>query len=586
MTVHTELTDLAGDDAPARLESAGRRERDPLTRLVQQLLAPGALRMDAQPIVGMADGTVLGYELLARSNIPCSSGPDQWLERASDLGIRTEFELACLQAACDRSAPPGDVRLFVNLSPRTVLDPRVDDILERLPPRTIEITEHEPILDYQRLRRRLQGWPVATTMLAIDDVGAGYSSMSHVIQLHPHFIKIDRSLVHRAHRDPGKLAVLRGLVGFARQCGVTSLAEGVETSEELNALRSVGVDLVQGYLLARPGEGWPEPRHWRTARTSAGAKDSCPSAIEGSLRDRVEKMVDPHEAADEITAHLYENFAFLPSVYVERGGVLRFLSGRGQWQVLDGIEPGVGLTGSAFAAGERVLVQDVSSDPRYREAVPGVVAELAVPLTVNRHVVGVLNVDAPAFIDAEQVEAVHAAASVLEQAFTRTGVSSYRGSPLADFGWHAPRVAQSRTVAELAQATVCAGVEIAHLQSAMLWTRSGRFLVPQGTAGARANDIGNLTAAELERLASLVSHVASSYSTGPVISRTFGPMGLLRDRGFGTVFVAALRDRGTASGLMVLAGPEAGTLEVEAVHALELLSVLAGVTLARIGTAA
>ena len=123
----------------------------------------------------------------------------------------------------------------------------------------IEITEHEPVLDYQLLRRRLQGWPVSTTMLAIDDVGAGYSSMSHVLQLHPHFIKIDRSLVHRAHRDPNKLAVLRGLVGFARQCGVTSLAEGVETSEELNALRSVGVDLVQGYLLARPGEGWPGP---------------------------------------------------------------------------------------------------------------------------------------------------------------------------------------------------------------------------------------------------------------------------------------------------------------------------------------
>lgn len=265
--------------------------------------------------------------------------------------------------------------------------------------------------------------------------------------------------------------------------------------------------------------------------------------------------------------------------------MLRFLSGRGQWQVLDGIEPGVGLTGSAFATGERVLVQDVSSDPRYREAVPGVVAELAVPLTVNRHIVGVLNVDAPAFIDAEQVAAVHAAAGVLEQAFTRTGISSHRGSPLSDFGWHAPRVAQSRTVGELAQTTVCAGVDIAHLQSAMLWTRSGGNLVPQGTAGARANDIANLTAAELERLAGLVSHVASSYSTGPVISRTFGPMGVLRDRGFGTVFVAALRDRGTPSGLMVLAGPEAGILEAEAVHALELLSVLAGVTLARIGTA-
>ena len=242
----------------------------------------------------------------------------------------------------------------------------------------------------------------------------------------------------------------------------------------------MGVDLVQGYLLARPGEGWPEPRHWRTARTSVGTTDSGSSGSVGSLRERVERMVDPHDAADEVTAHLYENFAFLPSVYVERAGVLRFLSGRGQWQVLDGIEPGVGLTGSAFAAGEPVLVQDVTSDPRYREAVPGVVAELAVPLTVNRHIVGVLNVDAPAFIDAEQVEAVQAAAGILEQAFSRTGISSYRGSPLSDFGWHAPRVAQSRTVGELAQATVCAGVDIAHLQSAMLWTALRRVPGPAG----------------------------------------------------------------------------------------------------------
>ena len=77
-----------------------------------------------------------------------------------------------------------------------------------------------------------------------------------------------------------------------------------------------------------------------------------------------------------------------------------------------------------------------------------------------------------------------------------------------------------------------------------------------------------------------MSHVASSYSTGPVISRTFGPMGLLRDQGFGTVFVAAIRDRGVPSGLLVLAGPDAGIIEPEAVQALELLCVLAGVTLA------
>jgi EAL domain-containing protein (putative c-di-GMP-specific phosphodiesterase class I)/putative methionine-R-sulfoxide reductase with GAF domain len=560
---------------------------EPLTRLIQALLQPGAIEMAAQPIVSLFDGSTLGFEMLARTAIPCSSGPDQWLEHASYLGVRTELELACLEAVCARGAPPGDVRLFVNLSATTLLDPRVDAVLHRLPPRVLEITEHEPVSDYQELRRRLDMWSAESTMLAIDDVGAGYSSMSHVLQLHPQFIKIDRSLVHKAHRDPNKLAVLRGLVGFARQCGITSLAEGVETSEELNAVRAVGIDLVQGYLLARPGEGWPQSRRWRSAKGQVGLDATghghgSSAAMVESLIERVDKTIDPSDAADEVMAHLSEQFEFLPSVYVERAGVLRFLAGRGQWQILDGIEGGVGLTGSAFAAGDPILVQDVSADDRYREAVPGVVAEFAVPLLVHRRIVGVLNVDATAPIDDRAADAVIAAAHVLEAAFARTGLTSSWGSPLVDFGWHAPRIAESQTIEELALTTVSASVAVSRLQSAVLWTRAQGSLVLQGSTGARADDIANLDTREREQLAELVSHVSSSYSTGPVISRTFGPMGLLRDMGFGTVFVAAIRDRGVPCGLLVLAGPDAGTIGAEAVQALELLSVLAGVTLARI----
>jgi hypothetical protein len=228
-------------------------------------------------------------------------------------------------------------------------------------------------------------------------------------------------------------------------------------------------------------------------------------------------------------------------------------------------------------------VQDVSTDPRYREAVPGVVAEYAVPLIVQRRIIGVLNVDAPMPIDDAQAHAVREAASVLEGAFARTGFSSSRGSPLVDLGWHASRIAESRSIGELATTTVTASVAVARLQSAVLWTRTRGCLVRQGSTGARGGDIAGLTSAELEQLAGLVSHVASSYSTGPVISRTFGPMGLLRDQGFGTVFVAAIRDRGVPSGLLVLAGPDAGIIEAEAVQALELLCVLTGVTLAGIG---
>ena len=118
--------------------------------------------------------------------------------------------------------------------------------------------------------------------------------------------------------------------------------------------------------------------------------------------------------------------------------MLRFLSGRGQWQVLDRIEAGVGLTGSAFAAGEPILVQDVAADPRFREAVPGVVAEPAVPLIVQRRIVGILKRGCTAPINGAQAEAVRAAVRVLEDAFARTGLSASRGSPLVDFGWHAP----------------------------------------------------------------------------------------------------------------------------------------------------
>jgi EAL domain-containing protein (putative c-di-GMP-specific phosphodiesterase class I) len=583
MAMRSHVDHAVRDHAGARPDAVLPIGGESLTRLVEELLRPGAIEMAAQPIVSLADGSVLGYEMLMRTSIPCSSGPDQWLEHASYLGVRTELELACLQAVSDRGAPPDDVRLFVNLSASTFLDPRVDAVLSQLPPRVIEITEHEPVSDYQELRRRLQLWSAASTMLAIDDVGAGYSSMSHVLQLHPQFIKIDRSLVHKAHRDPNKLAVLRGLVGFARQGGITSLAEGVETSEELNALRAIGIDLVQGYLLARPGDGWPQPRRWRSAgEQHADVPDPAVPWVE-SLVERVEKTLDPIDAADEVTAYLNEHFEFLPSVYVERAGVLRFLSGRGQWQVLDGIEAGVGLTGSAFAAGEPILVQDVSKDPRYREAVPGVVAELAVPLIVDRRVVGVLNVDAPSAINGAHADAVRVAVGILEEAFARTGLRSSRVSPLVDFGWHAPRIAESQSTEELAATTVTASVAVARLQSAVLWTRVKGGLVQQGATGARADAIAALSATELEQLAGLVSHVSSSYSTGPVISRTFGPMGLLRDQGFGTVFVAAIRDRGVPSGLLVLAGPDAGLIESEAVQALELLCVLAGVTLARIG---
>ena len=106
------------------------------------------------------------------------------------------------------------------------------------------------------------------------------------------------------------------------------------------------------------------------------------------------------------------------------------------------------------------------------------------PLTVNRRIVGVLNVDSPTRFDDEQVRTVTATARLLEQAFTRTGLSSYGGAPLIDLGRHAARVARTRhRAAKLARATTAAGVEVAQLQSAVMWTNDAGSMVPQGVAG-------------------------------------------------------------------------------------------------------
>ncbi len=133
MAIRSKVDHAVRDHADPRADASLPVGGESLTRLVEELLQPGAIEMAAQPIVSLADGSVLGFEMLARTSIPCSSGPDQWLEHASYLGVRTELELACLQAVGDRGAPPGDVRLFVNLSASTFLDPRVDAVLSPTP---------------------------------------------------------------------------------------------------------------------------------------------------------------------------------------------------------------------------------------------------------------------------------------------------------------------------------------------------------------------------------------------------------------------------------------------------------------------
>jgi EAL domain-containing protein (putative c-di-GMP-specific phosphodiesterase class I) len=115
----------------------------------------------------------------------------------------------------------------------------------------VEITEHAEIDDYSRLVAALeQVRPHA--MLAVDDAGAGYAGLHHILELRPHFVKLDISLVRNIDSDPARQAMVSSMTRFASSVRCALIAEGIETESELEALKLLKVEYGQGYFLARP----------------------------------------------------------------------------------------------------------------------------------------------------------------------------------------------------------------------------------------------------------------------------------------------------------------------------------------------
>lgn len=225
---------------------------------ISALLEPGAVVPVFQPIVRLSDGHVIGYEALARMPGAASiRPPHDWFALAEIVGLRVDLEMACWAAVALVGAPPDDAMLFVNTSPVTLVDRRLEVLGPSLPERLVlELTEQDAVSDYELLKTRLESWSNGGVRLAIDDTGAGYSSLRHVLQLSPEFLKLDRSLIQNIDRERSRRALVWSLVAFAREVGATVIAEGVERREELDVLREAGVHLAQGFLLGKPAPPW------------------------------------------------------------------------------------------------------------------------------------------------------------------------------------------------------------------------------------------------------------------------------------------------------------------------------------------
>lgn len=217
------------------------------------------LQMVYQPILDLATGDVLGAEALARFGTEPQRSPAQWFMEAAEVGLGIQLELAALRRAAE-GLPllPPDAFLSVNASAETIRSPAMLSALDGLPTSrlVIELTEHERIEDYDALIAPVARLRSRGVRLAVDDAGAGFASLQHILRLSPDIIKLDRIFIEDLADDPVKRALTTALVSFAADIGATLVAEGIATAPELEALRSIGVRHGQGRFL---GDAAPLP---------------------------------------------------------------------------------------------------------------------------------------------------------------------------------------------------------------------------------------------------------------------------------------------------------------------------------------
>lgn len=205
-----------------------------------------------QPVIDLRTEEVVGYEALSR--FP-GGPPGRVFAEAARAGRGVEMELLALRTALDAAGDrPRDVPVALNLSPQALTDREVLDVVLGAADRRIavEVTEHRRVDDYPALLAARRELRVAGVPVAVDDAGAGYASLQHVLKLEPEVIKLDAALVTGVHRDPAKQALVAAMQAFARDVGATVVAEGVEVEEEHLALVERGVEQGQGWLFGRP----------------------------------------------------------------------------------------------------------------------------------------------------------------------------------------------------------------------------------------------------------------------------------------------------------------------------------------------
>ena len=190
------------------------------------------------------------YEALTRFDD--GERPDLVFADAWRVGLGLELELECSRAAVEvANRHLGGVPISLNFSPEAIISGHVAAVVAAsASPVVIEVTEHVAIRDYADLRRALDD--CGTVKVSVDDAGAGFASMRHILDLKADVVKLDIALIRGIDADLGRQALAAGLCHYAAETGTLLIAEGVETQAEVETVRRLGVHQAQGYYFGRP----------------------------------------------------------------------------------------------------------------------------------------------------------------------------------------------------------------------------------------------------------------------------------------------------------------------------------------------
>lgn len=227
-----------------------------LVPLIDVVLAERRFHPVYQPVYSLADARLLAVEALTRFDVEPYRTPDLWFAAAWRAGRGTDLEIAAIEEAILASVTlPAGVALSVNASPATLGEPRFLDLVRATERQlVVEITEHAVVGDYHLLQDTVLVLRALGVRIAVDDAGAGISSLRHIVQLAPETIKLDISLTQGVGTGPLRRALAGALIDFAQRIGAELIVEGIEEEGDLSTWTALGADAVQGFLVGRPGD--------------------------------------------------------------------------------------------------------------------------------------------------------------------------------------------------------------------------------------------------------------------------------------------------------------------------------------------